>query len=166
MGGIQKLNHLCTPACMHMCTILARVKRSNANLTTFQLRDEDIFDQRQNLRAAEASRSFQSESEKRNDHNEDYIGHWPREKREGHEQAVGYARDNSVWCENESRKHRNVCRLASFEIALADSDRPAMIASVKDGSRIWTSIIQKTKTKKITEAFKNLTFAFGSGMFL
>lgn len=41
-----------------------------------------------------------------------------------------------------------------------------MIAGVKDGSQIWTSIVQKTKTKTITEAFKSLTFAFGSGMFL
>lgn len=109
---------------MHMCTILARVKRSNANLLTLQLRDEDIFDQRQSLRAAEASRSFQSESEKRDDHNEDYIGHWPREKREGHDLAVWHARDKSVRWENESRKHRNVCRLASFEGSLADPTGP------------------------------------------
>ena len=141
---------------------IARVKRTNANLTTLRLRDEDIFDQRQSLRAAEASRFFQSASEKRDDHNDDYIGHWPREKRDGHEDAVKWARDNSVRWENESRKHRNVCRLAHFERSFADSDSPAMIAGVTDGSRIWTNIFQKT----ITEAFKSLTFASGSGMFL
>ena len=92
---------------------LARVNPRNANHTALQ-RNEDSYNQRQSLAAAEASRSYKSEAEKRKDHNSNYIGHWPREKREKHRNAVIYAQDKSVSYEVESQKHRDVHRLKSF----------------------------------------------------
>lgn len=71
------------------------------------LRNEDSYDQRQSLAAAEVSRSYQSAEEKRIDHNNNYIGHWPREKRDGHKKAVKFARDEAVLYGEESRRHRD-----------------------------------------------------------
>ena len=134
---------------------------SNVNLTTLQLRDEDIYDQRQSLLAAEASRSYQSASEKRNDHNNNYIGHWPREARKGHLHAVITTREDSVEQENQSRRHRDVCQLLLFLRIPADLSSPVMVAGVTDGSRIWTNIIQKT----IIKAFLGLICASDTRMF-
>ena len=93
---------------------MASVNRSNADYNLLQLRDEDGFDQRQSRLAAEASRSYQSASEKRYEHNDNYIGHWSRAKRERHEEAAVYVGDESIAYENESRKHRDVRITAPF----------------------------------------------------
>lgn len=123
---------------------------SKLNFTSIQLRNEDQFDQRQILAAAEASRSYRSTSEKRNDHNYDYIGHWPRARREGHIEGVTFAQERSVKYGNESQRHRDVRRLTTLlEFSLANLHSLVMIAGVKIGSRIWTNIIRKT----MTEAF-------------
>ena len=79
--GVQPINY------PHMYATLACVNQSNAYLTKPQLRDEDEFDRRQSLAAANISKSYQSVAEKRNNHNNDYIGHWPREKRRGHKKG-------------------------------------------------------------------------------
>ncbi|CAF9920034.1 MAG: hypothetical protein ALECFALPRED_001410 [Alectoria fallacina] len=71
------------------------------------LRDEDSFDQRQGLAAAQASRTYQTASEKRNDHNNDYIGHWPRKQRDGHKKAVDTARKRSIAYGDRSQRHRD-----------------------------------------------------------
>lgn len=97
-----------------MCPNLARVNPTTADLTTFQLRDEDSFDQRQGLAAAQASRTYQTASEKRNDHNNDYIGHWPRKQRDGHKKAVDTARKRSIAYGDRSQRHRDVRILALF----------------------------------------------------
>ena len=143
-----------------MCPNLARVNPRTADLTTFQLRDEDNFDQRQSSAAAQASRSYQTVSEKRNDHNNDYIGHWPRKKRDGHEEAVDFARERSIAYGNKSQRHRDVRRLAVFFLNLsADLDSLVMIAGGKIGKRISTSFIRKT----IIETFGSLSLALVNG---
>lgn len=97
-----------------MCPNVTYVSPSNANITTLQLRDEDSFDQRQSLLAADVSRSWESASQKRIDHNDNYIAHWPREKRSGHKEAVTYAQKKSVKYGREVQKHRDVRIMAPF----------------------------------------------------
>ena len=121
---------------------------SNVLYCYVQLRDEDSFDNRQSAAATEASRCFQSASEKRDDHNWNYIGHWPREKREGHKYAVKFARDRSNENETKSQKHLDVRALTPCTDNMANSDSPAMVDGVPNGRQRWT-IFQKM----ITEAF-------------
>ena len=113
-GKSPEFNRLSTPPCTYMCPNLARVNPRTADLTTFQLRDEDSFDQRQSSAAAQASRTYPTVSEKRNDHNNDYIGHWPRKQRDGHKEAVDFARKRSIAYGDKSQRHRDVRRLAFF----------------------------------------------------
>lgn len=115
----------------------------NANVTTFQLRSEDDYDQRQSLAATAASRSYQSADEKRNDHNNKYIGHWPRGKRKGHKDAVTFAREKAVKYGKESQEHRDVRRLASSLGSLANLGSLVIVAGATIASRIWTNTSQK-----------------------
>lgn len=70
------------------------------------LRDEDSYDERQSLLAAEASRSCQRAGEKRAEHNLDYLGHWSREKRRGHLKGVEYCQGRAACYRDESQRHR------------------------------------------------------------
>ena len=123
---------------------LALVKPRKTNLITLQLRNEDAFDQRQSKAATGVSRSWQSTAEKRNDHNNDYIGHWPREKRKPHVEAVNWAYGKSAKFEEESQRHTNVRRLASFMISLTNLRSPATVAGGTKCSWISTSTFRKT----------------------
>ena len=102
----------------HVCPHSCFVNKSNVLFYHIQLRDEDSFDQRQSAAATEASRYFQSASEKRYDHNYNYIGHWPREKREGHKHAVTFAQDRSNENKTKSQKHLDVRVLTPCMIPL------------------------------------------------
>ena len=129
---------------------------SNVQFYHIQLRDEDSFDQRQSAAAAEASRFFQSASEKRDDHNNNYIGHWRREKREGHLEAVTFAQDRSNENRTKSQKHLDVLILTPYIGNLANLDSPATVDGVKDGRQRWTIF-----RKRIIEAFRSLVCPFG-----
>ena len=124
---------------------------SKTNIITLQLRNEDAFDQRQSKAATGVSRSWQSAAGKRNDHNNNYIGHWPREKRKTHVAAVKWARDESADFEKESQRHTNVRRLASIMISLTDLRSPANSAGGIECSRISTSTFRKT----VLDVFKS-----------
>lgn len=97
----------------HMYATPACANQSNANLTKPQLRNEDEFDRRQSLAATGISKSYQSVAEKRNNHNNDYIGHWPREERRGHKGAVKFAKGEADKYSDESQRHVDVRRLTA-----------------------------------------------------
>ena len=118
-GAVDRPKHITTPRkngrnpevqlliYPHMYVALTCMNVGNTNLTTSQLRDEDAFDRRQILAATEVSRSYQSATEKRDNHNWDYVGHWPRGKREGHQEAVEFTQKRAAW-------HTDVRTLAHF----------------------------------------------------
>lgn len=161
MERFQRENRLSSPTCTHISPNLTRANPWNANLTALQLRNEDSYDQRQSLAAAEVSRSYQSAEEKRIDHNNNYIGHWPREKRDGHKKAVKFARDEAVLYGEESRRHRDVRRLVPFWGSLANLGSPVMIAGGTKCRRTWMN----TSRKRMTEAFRRFSCAFNSETF-
>ena len=97
----------------HMYATPACANQSNANLTKPQLQNEDEFDRRQSLAATGISKSYQSVAEKRNNHNNDYIGHWPREERRGHKGAVIFAKGEADKYSDESQRHVDVRRLTA-----------------------------------------------------
>ena len=128
---------------------------SNVQFHHIQLRDEDSFDNRQSAAATEASRYFQSASGKRHDHNNNYIGHWPRDKREGHKNAVTFAQDRSNENRTKSQKHIDVRILTPCIDDTANLGSPAMVDGGPNGRQRWTIF-----RKMIIEAFIVYSFSF------
>ena len=121
---------------------------SNGQLHHLQLRNEDAFDTRQSSAALEASRGYQSAREKRDEHNDNYIGHFSREQRRKHLRAVPWAQARSNENRARSQDHLDVRVLTSCIDNMANLGSPAMVDGVTDGRQRWTIC-----RKMIIEAF-------------
>ena len=121
---------------------------SNVQFHHLQLRNEDAFDTRQSSAATEASRRYQSATDKRDEHNDNYIGHWNREQRKDHFDAASWAQARSNENRARSQKHLDV-RILTFCIDdTANLGSPAMVDGVPNGRQRWTIF-----RKMIIEAF-------------
>ena len=131
----------------HVCSRFKCVNLSNVQFHHLQLRNEDAFDTRQSSAAAEASRRYQSAREKRDEHNDNYIGHWKREQREVHFEAASWAQARSNENRARSQKHLDVRILTPCIDDTANLGSPATVDGVPNGRQRWT-----LSRKRIIEA--------------
>ena len=156
MGKLKTVNCLSAPTCRFPIQVC--VNFSNVQFHHLQLRNEDAFDTRQSSVAAEASRRYQSASVKRDEHNDNYIGHWKREQREDHFGAAPWAQARSNENRARSQKHLDVRVLTSGIDNMANRGSPAMVDGGTNGRQRWTNF-----RKMIIEAL--IVCSFG-GCFL
>ena len=125
----------------------------NVEFHHLQLRNEDAFDTRQSSVATEASRGYQSSRDKRDEHSDNYIGHWKREQRETHFEAASWAQARSNENRARSQNHLDVRVLKSCIDDIANLGSPAMVDGVPNGRQRWTIC-----RKMIIEAFVVCSF--------